>query len=1024
MINIRYANLRNMPFATTLIVASVCIGITPATAAAQDEVDSAIPAQVQTVLNNHCVSCHGETKQKGKVRLDNLATLSGDTRNDLLNKIHEALHFEEMPPQKAKQPTTAQRKSLSKWVAKALAQNNASKLEDKLRRPDYGNYVDHDKLFSGEHANEKAFTHDRRWLISEFIFDAKFNRILRHSAHFTIDGKREYVKGSNNRRVNLTNPFLLPTNTGVRYYANETLNGGHLLTMMTNAKEAATYMIYLAGRDSRYLPAINAVMAMEDQHNATLASRKSFLNTHIERVLKDLYAKQHEALLPSFTRVKVPAPIANDGKTKKAPFHAANPGAQELTVIFRSMRRHQQEGPPDTQLIEKCEREWFNLGHNQRTIQARITFLNNYMVEWRGQIKAHRYDERNKPHVYRPKSDEEMKVIHETIRKHRKQGDRYNTIIEHCLAQWEAEFKQARMDAGPPKVDLVTALVEQLFIKIHERSPLANEVDQYVSLSQYYITNLGNEQAIKKLIQTLILRSEFVYRNEFGQGEPDKHGRRMLSPRDASYALAYALTDSSPDEELVKAAKEGRLKTREDYKREVLRLLSNRKQFYVIDESVNKQNDITNVTNMPIREFRFFREFFGYQKLLPIFKDNKRFGANYNAAKQRLVTEADRLVEHIVENDKDVFNELLTTDKFYVYHSGDNESMQASADRIRQIYNYFKDKGWQDFTLEDLIKHKDFIGEMKMRGIDVKRLTPGGRYNPLRSFKTQMTSFTLRLDKGQTAAAPYNSFPAHGMANASSRFGGRLQSPDVARFYGIDMYNWDYQPIQPAKIPHRKGMLTHPAWLIAHAQNTETDPIHRGKWIQEKLLAGTIPDVPITVDAAIPQDPHKTLRQRMDKKTKNEYCWTCHQKMNPLGLPFEMFDDFGRYRTQERLEYPENLVKKSADKGGPEQDLRDIYKTLPVVSTGYLEGTGNSSLDGEVNDAIDLIERLAKSDRVRQSIIRYAFRYFMGRNEFLTDSKTLIDADKAYISSGGSFDAVIVSLLTSDSFMYRKAQGN
>ena len=38
----------------------------------------------------------------------------------------------------------------------------------------------------------------------------------------------------------------------------------------------------------------------------------------------------------------------------------------------------------------------------------------------------------------------------------------------------------------------------------------------------------------------------------------------------------------------------------------------------------------------------------------------------------------------------------------------------------------------------------------------------------------------------------------------------------------------------------------------------------------------------------------------------------------------------------------------------------------------------------------------------------------------LSDSQTLIAADKAYLESGGSFNAVIVSLLTSDSFMFRK----
>jgi hypothetical protein len=44
----------------------------------------------------------------------------------------------------------------------------------------------------------------------------------------------------------------------------------------------------------------------------------------------------------------------------------------------------------------------------------------------------------------------------------------------------------------------------------------------------------------------------------------------------------------------------------------------------------------------------------------------------------------------------------------------------------------------------------------------------------------------------------------------------------------------------------------------------------------------------------------------------------------------------------------------------------------------------------------------------------------MGRNEMLSDSKTLISADRAYMESGGSFNALLISLLSSDSFLYRK----
>jgi hypothetical protein len=248
----------------------------------------------------------------------------------------------------------------------------------------------------------------------------------------------------------------------------------------------------------------------------------------------------------------------------------------------------------------------------------------------------------------------------------------------------------------------------------------------------------------------------------------------------------------------------------------------------------------------------------------------------------------------------------------------------------------------------------------------------------------------------------------------------QLRSPEVAKFFNIQLDDWNYPSVQPAKVAKRKGMLTHPAWLIAHAQNTETDPVVRGKWVREKLLAGTVPDVPITVEAVIPEDHHKTLRGRLAEITEVEYCWKCHERMNPLGYSFEMYDDFGRYRREESLEHPDNLIKKGLDKAAVHVDLRDTYKTLPVNARGHLSGTGDPSLDGDVVDAIDLAGRLAKSTRVRQSIIRYVFRYFMGRNETLSDSKTLIDADEAYVDSGGSFDAVIVSLLTSDSFIYRK----
>ncbi|MFP6621552.1 MAG: DUF1585 domain-containing protein, partial [Pirellulaceae bacterium] len=52
----------------------------------------------------------------------------------------------------------------------------------------------------------------------------------------------------------------------------------------------------------------------------------------------------------------------------------------------------------------------------------------------------------------------------------------------------------------------------------------------------------------------------------------------------------------------------------------------------------------------------------------------------------------------------------------------------------------------------------------------------------------------------------------------------------------------------------------------------------------------------------------------------------------------------------------------------------------------------------------------------------YAFRFWMGRNETLNDAPVLQEAYRVYKESGGSMNALITSLVTSDAFLYRKVE--
>tara|TARA_B100001123_G_scaffold123269_1_gene143663 strand:+ start:1138 stop:3102 length:1965 start_codon:yes stop_codon:yes gene_type:complete len=205
--------------------------------------------------------------------------------------------------------------------------------------------------------------------------------------------------------------------------------------------------------------------------------------------------------------------------------------------------------------------------------------------------------------------------------------------------------------------------------------------------------------------------------------------------------------------------------------------------------------------------------------------------------------------------------------------------------------------------------------------------------------------------------------------------------------------DWKPSP-KPHRFPEdqRMGVLTHPAWLVAHSTNFDNDPIRRGHWIRYKLLGGNVPDIPINVDAKLPEEPTWTLRKRMHV-TREEACYKCHSKMNPLGLPFEIYDHYGRFRFDE------------LDK--------------PVDATSKIVNSGAPGVDGEVNDPFELIERLANSTHCEQVFVRYVFRFFLGRNETLGDAKTLQEAHKAYLQSDGSMEALVISLLSSDSFLYR-----
>lgn len=481
------------------------------------------------------------------------------------------------------------------------------------------------------------------------------------------------------------------------------------------------------------------------------------------------------------------------------------------------------------------------------------------------------------------------------------------------------------------------AAISYLFEMLTFRPPTPKESDQYLTIVKESIEKLGKKEGVVLGLSALFLDRDALFRPELAAaGQPDQYGRVMLQDWELGLAVNHALRYIKPDAELRAAIVEGRMRTRADVKREVERMLA--------DETVRKP-----------RVLRFFRDYFDYDLGGYICKDAKALAqtgvSNRGQAHYRAMFDStastDRLIELILKEDRDVFKRLLTT----------SQVVATEADEI-------------------------YFGKRRTRKEEIASRKAAREQAEKKAKKTGKEP--TKAEKKKAAQVNHSVTPTE------------LSGPEI--YARVSRRSFGRGSMEPERIlatvpeEQRLGILTHPSWLVSHSDAMDNHAIRRGRWVRERLLGGGIPDVPITVDAMLPDEPTKTLRERM-RVTREDYCWTCHKKMDPLGLPFEMYNHAGLYRETE-------LEK-------------------PVDTTGAIIDSGDPELDGEVANAIELIEKIAASERAEQVFVRHAFRFWMGRNETLNDAPVLQAAHRAYKENGGSMNALIVSLLTSDAFLYR-----
>jgi hypothetical protein len=203
----------------------------------------------------------------------------------------------------------------------------------------------------------------------------------------------------------------------------------------------------------------------------------------------------------------------------------------------------------------------------------------------------------------------------------------------------------------------------------------------------------------------------------------------------------------------------------------------------------------------------------------------------------------------------------------------------------------------------------------------------------------------------------------------------------------------DFTPVT-YPVGQRSGVLTLGGVLarysLGHAE------VFRGKFVRDEFLCQEIPPPPNTDEVEKETKAAENLPPREQAKLRlmHTTCGSCHSQMDPIGLAFGNYDALGRYRT--------------TDKTG-----------AAIDSTGDLSGTGESTVDGPVKNAVELGERLSRSTTARSCIEGKMLGYALGRLTEKFDKCELKRIDGFVAAGGGKLTDLMAAIVYSSAYRYR-----
>jgi len=212
-------------------------------------------------------------------------------------------------------------------------------------------------------------------------------------------------------------------------------------------------------------------------------------------------------------------------------------------------------------------------------------------------------------------------------------------------------------------------------------------------------------------------------------------------------------------------------------------------------------------------------------------------------------------------------------------------------------------------------------------------------------------------------------------------------TPRLARYYGLEPAGQALQRYDLSSVPSRQGMLTHASLLTAGGETASM--VARGLFLLHDFLRGVIANPPPGTDTTpVPAAPGASNRTAAEARIADRNCTACHAKFEPLAFAFERYDGYGAYQ------------------------LADAFGN-PLRQDGQILIPGSAEPQDFATTA-ELVEIIAKEDRVLQTITWKLAQFALGRPLLAEDAASVEQAHAAAMEAGGTYQSTLAALLLSD----------